>query len=901
MKSLLVWVSLFAFASAHAETAGNYTSHEIENGRLIIHAGIPVLRIAPYTEDMLRVSIFPDGIQQDDASSVLVLTPQNVPWQLTDQDSLLRMTTSTLTLEIQKYPVRLRWIRNGEALLEDQDGVAWQGDRKSARFRMNAGEHFYGSGERATGLDRRGLSLDFYNAPRYCYGFGEANMNIAIPLFVSSRGYGIYFEDPYPGHADLGASVNDVFDYTAANGSFSYFMIGGGNYREVLKSYAELTGKPTLPPRWALGYMQSRYGYQSETEARNVVSAFRDRQIPLDALILDLYWYGTGQMGDFDWDRSHWPDPVGMIRDFDSSGVRTILISEPYFVLTSSNYGFANAVGYFARDSAGHTYTLPNFWFGPAALLDITNPDASEWLWGLYANLISQGVGGWWCDLGEPEMHPSGMVHTAGSADRVHNVYSLEWAKLLDRHYRQSYPQQRLFNLIRSGYAGMQHYGTYPWSGDVQRTFSGLQAQIPILLNMGMSGVPFCGSDIGGFSCGPTNPELYIRWMEFGAFSPLMRAHGTDIATEPVYMDSTTCSLVRDYINLRYSLLPYNYSLVWEASRSGTPMARPLFFDVNDDAAANMIDEYLWGDAFLVAPVVNEDAVMRSVYLPAGNWIDYWTEHAFSGPRTIMAEAPLNRLPLFVKAGSIIPTIPPRTTTKGYSSDTLIVHYYPDFAVTSVPYIMYNDNGETPDAYDAGHYETVTITPELGDIGAIMTFERDNHGYTGSPATRRMIVQLHRVQAAPSAVRFAGHLLPTVSSLSELEAADSAVFFSPVNHRLYVSFHWSDGTEALEIESLFLLDAPDRQPRDLAFRLEPAYPNPFNSTAVLRYAVPTERMVSVRVYDVLGREIATLVQEKVAAGEHRIVFDGSRFGSGIYFCRLSDGVQMQTQKLVLLK
>ncbi|NIW98614.1 MAG: alpha-glucosidase, partial [Phycisphaerae bacterium] len=272
---------------------------------------------------------------------------------------------------------------------------------------------------------------------------------------------------------------------------------------------------------------------------------------PLDALILDLFWFTN--MGDFQWNYGRFPNPSQMIDDLLNQGVRTILITEPYVRTNSINYSSASNNGYFGQTPGGQTYDLPNFWFGPAALMDFTDSLAQSWWWRLYEPFVSQGVGGWWTDLCEPELHPDDMVHDWGEARRVHNIMNLLWNKILHENYEQ-YPDRRLFNLTRSGYAGSQRYGAITWSGDVSRTFSGLAVQPILLQSMALSGMPFQNSDIGGFAGPPTTPELYARWMQFGVFCPVTRPHSSFQSVEPWAFTPEVEDMAVKFIKLRESL-----------------------------------------------------------------------------------------------------------------------------------------------------------------------------------------------------------------------------------------------------------------------------------------------------------------------------------------------------------
>ncbi|MBU0507362.1 T9SS type A sorting domain-containing protein [bacterium] len=885
-----------------AELLGNYSSHVLQDSELRIFAGGSVVAVRPFADGIVRITLSPDGQSWPDSSHVVCLSPEPAFWQLSENDSTLTMQMTGMEIEISKFPVRFHFLNANRLVLADEDGFFWSGEERGVRFRLQPSEHLYGGGERAVSIDRRGQSLDSYNAAHYCYGVGEPNLNITVPFLWSSNGYGVYFDNPYPGRFDVGAAEQTVFEYGVSGGELSYFIIIGASGPELLQRYTLLTGRPPMPPRWALGYLQSRFGYTSESEARSVVQAFRDQGIPLDAIILDLYWFGWGQMGDFDWDRSQWPNPIGMMADFNSLGVKTILITEPYIIQTSSNYAHAYQNRYLTPDSTGIPVVIPNFWAGPAGLLDVTLPTARDWWWTFYADRIAEGVGGWWCDLGEPEAHPSQMVHHDGPAERVHNTYSLRWAKLLYNRYREFYPDQRLFNLIRSGYAGMQRYGTFPWSGDVQRTFAGLQAQLPIILSMGMSGVAYTGFDISGFDCGPRDSEQYIRGMQLGVFAPVMRAHGVGVPPEPIYYDPATREIVTFYINLRYRLLPYNYTLAWENSLSGMPLARPLCMVFNDEAFARLDDEYLWGPSFLIAPALEAGQRTRDVLLPEGVWVDFWTDETFVGESHYSVDARLSKIPVFVRGGSFVPMIPEIESTSDYAGDTLELHYYPDAGTPASSNAMYEDDGMAPDAPEQGLYNTLNFAGYVTTDSIAVELTTTHDGYPGAPSTRWMHVQFHRIAHRPEEVEVSGIPALFVASLAELLTGDSVAYWSEESYVLHTVFSWDGTASNLVLHGTGLLPvAEDRAVIPKMFALDQNVPNPFNASTNITFTLGQAAHATLRVFDLNGRLVATLFQESLAAGRYTRAIDARGWPSGVYFCRLQAEGECLTRKMVLLR
>lgn len=893
--------------SAHAEPLGDYTSHEVTDSCLIIWAGEAAVIIAPAVNDIARISFHPDGNLTREPSQVVVPQEDNFPFTVQASENSLNFLMGSLAVHADFYPLRFQYSFNSLLMVADEDGLYTDGTAKGVRFTMQPMENFYGGGERAININRRGQRLDSYNQPHYCYGDETENLNITIPFVLSSDNWGVLFDGNYPGVFDFGATDPGVFDYQVEDGDFSYYLITGSDMRHVMQKYVTLTGKAPLPPLWALGYIQSRYGYESETQARSVVTTFRAMQIPLDALVLDLYWFGWGQMGDFDWDFNAFPTPQNMMADFSAQGVKTIVITEPYVVTTSENYGPAAAQELFCTNSEDEPYLLEDFWAGSASLLDITDENTRDWWWEFYEDRVNEGVGGWWSDLGEPEMHIGDMRHEAGFANAVHNTYSLQWAKLLYDGYQAHFPEQRVFNLIRSGYAGMQRYGTFPWSGDVQRTFSGLSAQLPIMLSMGLSGVGYMGSDLGGFSCGELDYELYTRWMQMGAFSPVMRAHGWGEITEPIYFPEPTRSIVTDYIKLRYQLLPYNYSLAWQNSRDGAPLVRPLFWEFDDPGLQDCDDEYMWGSSFLVAPVLESDATTRSVYLPEGVWIDYWTEQRYTGGLTIAADAPIERMPLFVRAGSIIPMTPPVQSTEYYDADTLTLHIYPDPSDLHTTSELFVDDGHSPAAMANEEFYQYEISNVFHSGYNSANFLRSGLGYSGSPDTVQIFCEFHRAAMQPDTVWVIRELMPTeftpAATMEDYWATDSTYYYEEDEARLYVRFKWDGAPVELYLVGLGLLDGSPQPPTLPAkFNLLANYPNPFNAETTIRFELPHAEHVTLEVFDIQGRSVTKLLADaRMSAGPHELNFNAEGLASGIYFYRLTTNADSQSKKMVLIK
>ena len=429
-----------------------------------------------------------------------------------------------------------------------------------------------------------------------------------------------------------------------------------------------------------------------------------------------------------------------MIKKFRKKGVKTVIVSEPFFTRTSTNFKYLSDKKLLGLDKNGKTMTMPYFYFGDAGLIDIFKQDAKNWFWNEYKKQKKIGVEGWWGDLGEPEVHPDSMVHINGLAKEVHGIYGHEWVKMLYQGYAKDYPNERLFKLGRAGYAGSQRYSLVPWSGDVGRSWSGLQAQMKVMLSMGVSGLAYMHSDAGGFAMGKKNPELYTRWIQYAVFTPIFRPHGdTGAEPEPIFYDAEKQKILKKYINLRYQMMPYTYSLAWEAATTGTPLARPLFMEVpNSPYDLENPESYFWGENILIAPIVNSGVKEKSIYLPKGKWTNFWTNKQYTGGKYITETIELKDIPVFVKEGSFIPMVNRFQTTDNYSTKELNIHYYPLSKVGQKKYTLYTDNGKTKDADKKGEYQLIHFIGQNNGKSTIIHIKNTGKGYKEMPKERTL-------------------------------------------------------------------------------------------------------------------------------------------------------------------
>ena len=603
-------------------------------------------------------------------------------------------------------------------------------DRKEngvVRLLHTGKESFYGAGERGYSLNLAGDTLINYNKQNYGYVAGEkriSQMGITMPFVISSKGYGIFFDDFCRSSLYLG---EDGIEYKSTSPQpLTYYIINGNRRVEnVVKNFTALVGRQDLPPLWTLGYITSKYGYHDQRESEGVVDSLKTAGYPLDGIVFDLYWYGKEQdMGRLEWDKTQWPDHRGMLQRFKERGIHAVTISQPY-VLTNgravANYRELDPKGMFCKTGGTDTTHTVTIWVGQGGMFDVSNPDTRQWLRNRYRSLTEQGVTGWWGDLGEPEVHPEAIRHHNGlTAEQYHNVYGNEWSRIIYDLFKEEYPTVRPMIMMRAGTAGLQRYSVFPWSTDVSRSWGGFQPQVTIMLNAGLSGLGYMSHDVGGFAIDPAkrrDGELYIRWLQLGLFSPVLRTHSQELA-EP-YHYTEFGDLPQRIIRSRYNWLPYNYTLAWENASQGLPIVRPLGFYESDNCMSrydHVTDQYLWGHDVMVAPVMTQGATSRSITFPEGTWVDINNPaKRYEGHTTVTYAAPLEVLPLFARAGAFIPQATGKMENVGdYNPAKLDIVYYPGDAPSS--YTLFEDNMRTTGTLAEGRHRLITFDakPQAG-------------------------------------------------------------------------------------------------------------------------------------------------------------------------------------------
>ena len=720
-----------------------YLSHFKNGQNLSILTDKGLVEILPYTNEIIEVRHHSNSIGYSPKSDAVILEAERLNTEVRDFDDKLVLSTFSTQVIINKFPFNISFKYEDVLILEEEKGFFRKEENSGLRFKYAENEYLYGLGERANAFNLIGARYKLYNRPKYGYEIGAKNLNYSVPLLLSSKKYLMLFDNPQKGYADIGETEKGILEWGAIGGLMRYFIVVGKDFKSIMNSYGELTGKQPLPPFWALGNLQSRMAYRSQYETDSIVNLMQLYDFPLDAMILDFYWFGDsilGTMGRLNWYKPNWPDPEKMILDFKSKGVKTILITEPYILDSLENFGIADSLQILANDSMGNSYVNQEFYFGAAGLIDIFKPSAQKWFWDQYQKQLDIGVAGWWGDLGEPENHPADQVHINGMADEVHNIYGHYWHKMIFENYRKYYPEQRLFNLNRAGFAGSQRYSIYPWTGDVSRSWGGLQAQLPLMLHMGLSGLPFIHSDAGGFAQGTKDEELYVRWLQMSCFSPILRPHGSGIPSEVIYFNDTTQNIVRSFMKLRYSLLPYIYTLAYEAHTKGAPIVRSLFFEFPDDNKTyDIVNQYMFGKSMMLIPIIERSQESIKIYLPEGaDWYNFWTNEKHSGGQFINLDVNLETIPIFIKSGSFIPMAEAVNSTDDYSTEKLSIRYYHGKPSGEKNLIMFEDDGKTYGSIEKNKYSMMMGTVSQNNNHYSIKLKNDENSYEGMPENRKL-------------------------------------------------------------------------------------------------------------------------------------------------------------------
>ncbi|MCT4629235.1 TIM-barrel domain-containing protein [Winogradskyella sp.] len=778
MKQIILYILIF-FASVSI-TGQNLDRQFIKFEKkdnmhaVIVNDGVYIFRF--HNSEVIETIFRPtwEDKAYNDNSHAVVSKPNYTKVEAAERAEDIILKTEGIYITITKSPFQISYYYKDKLITSEKFGYYKSehepmdfvkdnivaDETEKIEFNLTEDEVLYGGGARALGMNRRGHRLPLFNRAHYGYETHSELMNYTMPIVLSSNKYMIHFDNAPIGYLDLDSKDNNTLTYETISGRKTYQVIVGDTWCDIMNNYTNLTGKQPMLPRWALGNFSSRFGYHSQEEVEQTITKFKDEEIPVDAIVLDLYWFGKemkGTMGNLEVFRDSFPDFEGMVKRLNEKGVQTIPITEPFILTTSKRWKEAVDKDVLAKDSIGDPAKY-DFFFGNTGIVDIYNPKGEQWFKTVYKDLAKMGVNGFWGDLGEPEVHPNWVQHHTGSAAEVHNIYGHDWAKLVYEASLEANPSKRPFILMRAGYSGSQRYGMVPWSGDVNRTWGGLQSQPEIALQMGMQGLAYMHSDLGGFAGDNLDDELYVRWLQYGVFNPIFRPHAQEeVPSEPVFRSEKAKRLAKQAIELRYKLLPYNYNLMFENHKYGKPLMRPLLFEEpNNSDLFNYSKTYLWGNDILVSPVVEAGKKEQEVYFPKDNaWFDFYTDEKVKGGQAKVVQLKESSIPIYVRAGAFIPLAKPMQSTSDYNKDEVELHYYFDRSSPENKREFYSDEGDDLEMQKKGFYEIVQYKSEIKGNTLKFNFElKKGVNLTLSEKSIEFIV--HNIQKKPRQIKVNG-------------------------------------------------------------------------------------------------------------------------------------------------
>jgi len=689
-------------------------------------AGHAKVRITFFRDDVARILAASDGNFSKDTSWAVIESAEPPQFTIDDTPAEVRLSSPFLRVMVKKSPLLVTFTdASGDVLLADEPSLpmAWNGGRVRTWKTLPADENYYGLGDKTGPISRRNRSFINWNTDEF--GFGESSDPIykTLPFFIGLRrgtAYGVFFDNTWRSSFDFGKESPDYFSFGAEGGELNYYFFAGPDPKRVVQAYTSLTGRAPLPPLWTLGYQQCRFTYYPEARVREIAHLLREKKIPADVIYLDIdYQQGYAP---FTVNREYFPHFEQMIADLRGQGIRIIAITDLH-IKKDANHGYAPydsgmKEDVFVKNPEGSVFVGP-VWPGDSVFPDFTLTRVREWWGKLYKDFVAMGISGFWNDMNEPSVFqradktmPLDTRHRLDDGSTlehraVHNMFGMQNARATYEGLRKLQGDERPFVLTRAAYAGTQRYAA-TWTGDNSATWNHLWMSTPMLLNLGLSGYPLSGDDIGGFA-GTPPADLLTRWYEVGAFNPIYRDHANKGTGdhEPWANGPEHEAIRRRYIELRYKLLPYVYTGIEETTRTGLPFMHPLFLDYPQVEGFYRDDrDFLFGHDILVAPVLTERIDPMEVTLPPGDWYDFWTAQKHASSEKIVLRPAIGEMPLYVRAGAIIPMQPLVQSTGEKPNGPLQLQVYPGEDCRGS---LYQDDGHTF-AYQRGDFLRISYS-----------------------------------------------------------------------------------------------------------------------------------------------------------------------------------------------
>ena len=669
---------------------------ETENGKF---------RVLVYNDHIVRITITKED-RFEDFSYAVIASPTSHNHTAAEHSDHIEIRTNAVILTVTKNPVRFSLKTVHHQLINEDDpafGTSWNGEQVTTYKKLQEGERFIGLGEKTGPLDRRGSGYQNWNTDSFGYRSGDDPLYCSIPFYIgihNGLSYGVFFDNTHKSFFNFGASNNRFSSFSADRGEMDYYLMHSHSVAGIIKEYTHLTGRMELPPFWSIGYQQCRYSYYPDKEVLAVAQTFRDKDIPADVIVLDIHYMEQYKI--FTWSKKDFFDPKGMIKKLKELGFEVVVMCDPGIKVESGyktyDEGVRNEV--FLKYPDGSNYS-GQVWPGWCHFPDFTNPMTRQWWKEQFKEYIDLGVEGFWNDMNEiatwgnmlPENIEMSFEGNKATMRKGRNIYGSQMARSTYEGTKELLGGKRPFNLTRSAYSGVQRYSAV-WTGDNVSYEEHMLLGVRIVSSMGIGGIAFAGYDVGGF-VGEANKKLFARWISIGAFSPFFRGHSmiNSRDSEPWAYGEEVEQISRNYIKFRYQLLPYIYSLFHDASQTGLPVQRSLAIDYTHDYRiydGKFYNQYLFGPYFLVAPVESDKEFVK-VFLPHGEWYYLYNGQRYGGDAEFILECPLHKLPVFVKAGALIPMQPVSSNTKTIT-DKLILHVYTG---QSSSFVFYEDDGAT--------------------------------------------------------------------------------------------------------------------------------------------------------------------------------------------------------------
>lgn len=700
------------------------------------------------SEKMVRLIVNPFGKVNLNPSIAVIGDGGPVSCVMKENHQELELILGLTRIILQKDPLSIKILRNEKVFMETKDSfVSFTSSKKIALSIKNSQETpVYGLGEKTGFLNKNGSKISNWNTDVFSpHNKDTVELYQSIPFAIFhniDKTLGLFFDNSFRTEFDM-QTFNDQVVISADRGAINSYFLLGEDIKETVGIYTQLTGRTPLPPKWSLGYHQSRYSYKSESEVRKIVDLFNKYQIPLDCIYLDIHYMDGYRVFTHDFDQ--FPNFEEMLGDLQKQNIDVVPIVDPG-VKKDVHYpvyqeGIKN--DYFSKYLDGTIYH-GEVWPGQSAFPDFFQTKVQRWWGGLHNFYTKMGIRGIWNDMNEPsvfnesktmdlDVHHNLDGHLI-SHEEGHNLYGLYMSKSTFEGLQRLLNNTRPFSLTRAGYAGVQRYSAV-WTGDNRSHWEHLEMSIPMILNLGMSGVAFTGADVGGFAS-DTTPELLIRWTQVGAFLPYFRNHSVQdsIRQEPWAFGEDTMNSVKKYIELRYKFLPYFYTLFYEAEKTGLPVVRPLAMEYpRDTKTFNCSDQFLVGKDVLIAPILRPGQTHRSVYLPEGVWYNFWTEERYIGGKHFLIEADKDTLPIFVKEGTILPLGTSIQNSKEKQDIELYVYHSKEFKMQGT---LYEDDGLSY-GYKSDDFSFLTFS--VSDTGDVKVKEEGNYTSNSLVKDVRMI------------------------------------------------------------------------------------------------------------------------------------------------------------------